>query len=233
VSTEPLVEMRGVHKSYGSGPTAVHALRGVDLVLRPGELVVLSGRSGAGKTTLLSLLAGFLAPDAGAIRVAGTDLVGVGAAESAGLRRETVGVIQQDLALLPMLTAAENVELPLRIVRADPGSRDERVLDLLERVGLAGHAHQRPDEMSGGQQQRVAIARALANKPALLLADEPTAQLDSETAARVMALLRELVEEEGLTVLVATHDPAVEATGDRVVHLQDGEVQDPVAQPVG
>ena len=233
MSTELLVEMRGVHKSYGSGPTAVHALRGVDLALQPGELVVLSGRSGAGKTTLLSLLAGFLSPDAGEIRVAGTDLVGAGAAESAALRRETVGVIQQDLALLPMLTAAENVEVPLRIVRAEPVRRDERVLDLLERVGLAGHAHQRPDEMSGGQQQRVAIARALANARALLLADEPTAQLDSETAARVMALLRELVEEQGLTVLVATHDPAVEATGDRVVHLQDGEVQDPVVQPVG
>jgi putative ABC transport system ATP-binding protein len=233
VSTEPLVEMRGVHKSYGSGPTAVHALRGVDLALQPGELVVLSGRSGAGKTTLLSLLAGFLSPDAGVIRVAGTDLAAAGAAESASLRRETVGVIQQDLALLPMLTAAENVEVPLRIVRAEPARRDARVLDLLDRVGLAGHAHQRPDEMSGGQQQRVAIARALANAPTLLLADEPTAQLDSETAARVMALLRELVEDQGLTVLVATHDPAVEATGDRVVHLQDGEVQDPVVQPVG
>lgn len=233
MSTEPLVEMRGAHKSYGSGRTAVHALRGVDLVLQPGELVVLSGRSGAGKTTLLSLLAGFLSPDAGEIRVAGTDLGTAGAAESAFLRRETVGVIQQDLALLPMLTAAENVEVPLRIVRAEPARRDARVLELLERVGLAGHAHQRPDEMSGGQQQRVAIARALANAPTLLLADEPTAQLDSETAARVMALLRELVEDQGLTVLVATHDPAVEATGDRVVHLQDGEVQDPVVQSVG
>ena len=233
MSTEPLVEMRGVHKSYGSGPTAVHALRGVDLVLQPGELVVLSGRSGAGKTTLLSLLAGFLSPDAGEIRVAGTDLVAAGAAESASLRRETVGVIQQDLALLPMLTAAENVEVPLRIVRAEPARRDARVLDLLGRVGLSGHAHQRPDEMSGGQQQRVAIARALANGPTLLLADEPTAQLDSETAARVMALLRELVEEQGLTVLVATHDPAVEATADRVVHLQDGAVQDPAGVPVG
>ena len=228
MSTEPLVEMRGVHKTYGAGATAVHALRGVDLEVAPGELVVLSGRSGAGKTTLLGLLAGFLSADEGTVRVAGTDLGTAGAAETARLRRETVGVIQQDLALLPMLTAAENVEVPLRIVRADPARRDARVDDLLERVGLAGHARQRPDEMSGGQQQRVAIARALANGPALLLADEPTAQLDSETAARVMDLLRELVEEQGLAVLVATHDPAVEAAGDRVVHLQDGQVHDPV-----
>ena len=225
MSIEPLVEVRGVHKSYGTGRTAVHALRGVDLELAPGELVVLSGRSGAGKTTLLGLLAGFLSADEGAVRVAGTDLVAADAAATAQLRRDTVGVIQQDLALLPMLTAAENVELPLRIVRADPARRDARVHELLERVGLASHAHQRPDEMSGGQQQRVAIARALANEPTLLLADEPTAQLDSETAARVMGLLRELVEEQGLTVLVATHDPAVEATGDRVVRLHDGEVQ--------
>ena len=225
MSTEPLVEVRGVHKSYGTGRTAVHALRGVDLELAPGELVVLSGRSGAGKTTLLGLLAGFLSADEGTVRVAGTDLVAADAAATAELRRETVGVIQQDLALLPMLTATENVELPLRIVRADPARRDDRVHELLERVGLASHAHQRPDEMSGGQQQRVAIARALANEPTLLLADEPTAQLDSETAARVMGLLRELVEEQGLTVLVATPDPAVEATGDRVVRLHDGEVQ--------
>ena len=227
MSTELLVEMHDVHKSYGTGTTAVHALRGVDLQLSAGELVVLSGRSGAGKTTLLSLLAGFLTPDSGRIRVAGTDLVAADASRTAALRRETVGVIQQDLALLPMLTAAENVEVPLRIVRADPARRDTRVLDLLERVGLAGHAHQRPDEMSGGQQQRVAVARALANGPVLLLADEPTAQLDSETAARVMGLVRELVEDEGLAVLVATHDPAVEAAGDRVVHLQDGTVQAP------
>ena len=225
MSTEPLVEVRGVHKSYGTGRTAVHALRGVDLELAPGELVVLSGRSGAGKTTLLGLLAGFLSADEGTVRVAGTDLVDADAAATAQLRRETVGVIQQDLALLPMLTATENVELPLRIVRADPARRDARVHELLERVGLASHTHQRPDEMSGGQQQRIAIARALANEPTLLLADEPTAQLDSETAARVMGLLRELVEEQGLTVLVATHDPAVEATGDRVVRLHDGEVQ--------
>ena len=225
MSTEPLVEVRGVHKSYGAGRTAVHALRGVNLELAPGELVVLSGRSGAGKTTLLGLLAGFLSADEGTVRVAGTDLVAADAAATAQLRRETVGVIQQDLALLPMLTATENVELPLRIVRADPAHRDARVHELLERVGLASHAHQRPDEMSGGQQQRVAIARALANEPTLLLADEPTAQLDSETAARVMGLLRELVEEQGLTVLVATHDPAVEAAGDRVVRLHDGEVQ--------
>ncbi|HEX4976996.1 MAG TPA: ABC transporter ATP-binding protein [Nocardioides sp.] len=233
MSTEPLVEMRGVHKSYGAGAAAVHALRGVDLELAPGELVVVSGRSGAGKSTLLGLLAGFLAADAGTVRVAGTDLGAADAAALATLRRGTIGVIQQDLALLPMLTAAENVEVPLRIVRADPSRRDARVLELLGRVGLAGHAHQRPDEMSGGQQQRVAIARALANGPLLLLADEPTAQLDSETAGRVMDLLRELVEEQGLTVLVATHDPVVEARGDRVLHLQDGQVQDPVEVSTG
>jgi putative ABC transport system ATP-binding protein len=144
--------------------------------------------------------------------------------ELTGLRREKLGVIYQDFALLPLLTAEENVGLPLRIARVDPKERDAVVAELLERVGLAGHSRQRPDELSGGQQQRVAIARALANRPRVLLADEPTGQLDSETGAAVMQLLRQLVTEEGATAIVATHDPSVEAVADTVVHLADGRL---------
>ena len=225
-SVDPAIGLSGVHKTYGAGRNAVHALRGVELTVPSGDLVALTGRSGAGKTTLLSLLAGFLPADEGAITVAGTDVTAAGDRELLALRRDTVGVIQQELALLPLLTAAENVGVPMRIARTDPDERERRVAHLLERVGLDGHANQRPDEMSGGQQQRVAIARALANQPQVLLADEPTAQLDSETGARVMELLGELVRSDGVTVLVATHDPMIEEMADAVAHLEDGVITD-------
>jgi putative ABC transport system ATP-binding protein len=218
------VLLRAVHKTYGEGPTAVHALRGVDLEVPEGRLVALTGRSGAGKTTLLHLVAGLRRADAGRILVAGTDVTGADDDALVRLRRDTVGVIHQDFALLPLLTAEENVGVPMRIARAVPRRRDERVSELLDRVGLAGHAQQRPDEMSGGQQQRVAIARALANEPRVLLADEPTAQLDSETGTRIMELLKAVVVEEGATALVATHDPLIEEMADAVWHLEDGVV---------
>ncbi|HEX6246305.1 MAG TPA: ABC transporter ATP-binding protein [Nocardioidaceae bacterium] len=218
------IRVEGVHKTYGHGPNAVHALRGVDLVVPAGGLVALTGRSGAGKSTLLSLVAGLKRADDGRILVAGTDVTAADDTELVALRRDVVGVIYQDFALLPLLTAEENVGVPLRIRRADPKDRDRRVAELLDRVGLTGHARQRPEEMSGGQQQRVAIARALANRPQVLLADEPTAQLDSETGVRIMELLGEVVRDEGVTALVATHDPLIEQLADSVWHLEDGVV---------
>ncbi|WP_244246838.1 ABC transporter ATP-binding protein [Nocardioides euryhalodurans] len=220
--SSPMIRIRDLHKSYHHGGGDVHALRGVDLDVAPGQLTVLTGRSGAGKSTLLSLVAGLRRADRGEIEVDGRSVTAADEGELVALRRTTVGVVYQDFALLPLLTAEENVGLPLRITRTDPAERDALVAELLDRVGLAAHAGQRPDEMSGGQQQRVAIARALAIRPTVLLADEPTAQLDSETGAQVMDLLRTLVAEQGTTAIVATHDPAVEGYADTVVHLDDG-----------
>ena len=222
--TSPMIHVRDVHKTYHHGGRDVHALRGVDLDVAPGRLVVLTGRSGAGKTTLLSVLAGLRRADRGVVEVDGRVVTDADEAALVELRRSTVGVVYQDFALLPLLTAEENVGLPLRITRTDPAERDAAVAELLERVGLAAHAGQRPDEMSGGQQQRVAIARALVTRPRVLLADEPTAQLDSETGGQVMELLRGLVTEQGTTALVATHDPAIEGFADLVVHLDDGRL---------
>ncbi|MGZ5399114.1 MAG: ABC transporter ATP-binding protein [Nocardioides sp.] len=219
-----MIRISDLHKTYHRGGGDVHALRGVELDVAAGQLVVLTGRSGAGKTTLLNLVAGLRRADRGSITVDGLAVTDAAEAELVELRRHTVGVIHQDFALLPLLTAEENVGLPLRISRTDPATRDATVAELLDRVGLASHARQRPDEMSGGQQQRVAIARALAIRPRVLLADEPTAQLDSETGAQVMDLLRHLVSDSGTTALVATHDPTVEPFADLVVHLDDGRL---------
>ncbi|HEX6148759.1 ABC transporter ATP-binding protein [Nocardioides sp.] len=217
-----MISLRGVHKTYRHGGADVHALRGADLEVPEGQMLALTGRSGSGKTTIMNLIAGLLSADSGTIEVDGLDVTAAAEPQLIGLRRDRLGVIYQDFALLPLLSAEENVGLPLRIARVDPKQRDAVVAELLERVGLAGHARQRPDELSGGQQQRVAIARALANRPRVLLADEPTGQLDSETGAAVMQLLRQLVSEQGATAIVATHDPSVEAVADAVVHLADG-----------
>ena len=219
-----LISVRDLHKTYRHGGADVHALRGVSLDVEAGQVVALTGRSGAGKSTLLNVVAGLLRPEQGSVEVAGLELTRARDSELVALRRDTVGVIYQEFALLPLLTAEENVGLPMRIRRQDTRERDEAVAELLDRVGLTAHARQRPEEMSGGQQQRVAIARALVNRPRVLLADEPTGQLDSETGAAVMALLRQLVEQEGTTAVVATHDPSVAGFADAVVHLDDGQV---------
>jgi putative ABC transport system ATP-binding protein len=224
--SEPMIAIRDLHKTYHRGGGDVHALRGLDLDVPPGRLVVLTGRSGAGKTTLLTLLAGLRRADRGTVTVDGQVVTGAREQELVELRRHRVAMIHQDLALLPLLTAEENVGLPLRITRTDPAARDAVVTEMLTAVGLAPHARQRPEEMSGGQQQRVAIARALAIRPRVLLADEPTAQLDSETGAQVMELLRGLVTEHGTTAVVTTHDPTVEQYADTVVHLADGRLTD-------
>jgi putative ABC transport system ATP-binding protein len=221
-SRPPMVRVEDIHRSYGTGAAAVHALRGVSFEIPHGELVALKGRSGSGKTTLLNLVGGLDTPDRGRIAIDGTDLAGLGETGLLELRRDRIGFVFQGFGLLPILTAAENVGVPLRLRKADPREREERVALLLDLVGLADHAAQRPGELSGGQQQRVAIARALANEPALLLADEPTGQLDAETGLAVMELLRAVVRSEGVTALVATHDAQLLGLADRVLELGDG-----------
>ncbi|MFE9728723.1 ABC transporter ATP-binding protein [Streptomyces sp. NPDC005794] len=223
-----MVRIEDLHRSYGTGAAAVHALRGVSFEIPRGELVALKGRSGSGKTTLLNLVGGLDAPDSGRITVGGTDLAGLGEDGLLELRRDRIGFIFQSFGLIPILTAAENVGVPLRLRRTDSQERDERVALLLALVGLGDHAQQRPGELSGGQQQRVAIARALANRPALLIADEPTGQLDAETGLAVMQLLRAVVRSEGVTVLVATHDPQLLGFADRVLELSDGHIVEQV-----
>ena len=194
-------------RTFGRGRTATRALRGVSFTVRPGQLVALRGRSGSGKTTLLNIVGGLDLPDGGRVRVGGRDVTAMAEHERMRLRRTSVAFVFQSFGLIPILSAAENVGVPLRIAGLAPGEREERVRLMLDLVGLGEHARQRPGELSGGQQQRVAIARALAGSPQVLLADEPTGQLDSETAKQIMRLLRAVVESEGVTALVATHDP--------------------------
>ncbi|MEU1350314.1 ABC transporter ATP-binding protein [Streptomyces sp. NPDC005795] len=224
VAERPMVRIEDLHRSHGSGAGAVHALRGVSFEVPRGELVALKGRSGSGKTTLLNLVGGLDTPDSGRITVDGTDLSSLGENGLLELRRDRIGFIFQSFGLIPILTAAENVGVPMRLRKADPREREERVSLLLSLVGLADHAAQRPGELSGGQQQRVAIARALANRPALLIADEPTGQLDAETGLAVMQLLRAVVRGEGVTALVATHDAQLLGLADRVLELRDGHI---------
>ncbi|MER6259895.1 MULTISPECIES: ABC transporter ATP-binding protein [Streptomyces] len=227
VLTETMVRVEDVHRSYGRGAAAVHALRGVSFEVPRGELVAVKGRSGSGKTTLLNIVGGLDTPDRGRVEVDGRQLGELGENELLRLRRDRIGFVFQSFGLIPILSAAENVGVPLRLRRAEPREREERVELLLSLVGLAGHASQRPGELSGGQQQRVAIARALANRPALLLADEPTGQLDAETGHAVMELLRAVVHSERVTALVATHDATLLDLADRVLELHDGEIAGP------
>jgi putative ABC transport system ATP-binding protein len=219
-----MVEVIDLHRSFGTGDTAVHALRGVSFTARRGELTALKGRSGSGKTTLLNLVGGLDRATGGTIRVDGRDLSELGEHGLLDLRRDRIGFVFQSFGLLPILTAAENVGVPMRLRRVPVAEREERVRELLALVGLADHAGQRPGELSGGQQQRVAIARALANRPALIIADEPTGQLDSDTGRSVMQLLRAVVRSEGVTALVATHDPNLMELADRVLDLRDGRI---------
>ncbi|MFF8769301.1 ABC transporter ATP-binding protein [Kitasatospora sp. NPDC015120] len=222
--TAPMVAVTDVHRSFGTGERAVHALRGVSFAIGRGELTALKGRSGSGKTTLLNLVGGLDSPTGGTITLDGTDLGGLDEEGRLALRRDRLGFVFQSFGLLPVLTAAENVGVPMRLRKVPAAQREERARTLLALVGLADHANQRPGELSGGQQQRVAIARALANEPDLIIADEPTGQLDSETGRSIMELLRAVVRSEGVTVLVATHDPNLMELADRVVELRDGRI---------
>jgi putative ABC transport system ATP-binding protein len=220
-----MVAVDEVTRTFGSGRAASAALRGVSFTVPAGQLVALCGRSGSGKTTLLNIVGGLDRPDSGQVRVADRDVTAMSDHERMALRRNSVAFIFQSFGLIPILSAAENVGVPLRIAGMPPKEREERVQLMLSIVGLAEHARQRPGELSGGQQQRVAIARALAGRPQVLLADEPTGQLDSETAKQIMRLLRTVVQSENVTALVATHDPNLISIADNVLELEDGKIK--------
>ena len=222
MSGAPVLRAEHLVRSYGTGPTRVLAVDDVGLELGAGELVVLRGPSGSGKTTLLNLLGALDAPDSGSVRLDDRELVGAAEDDLVELRRHGIGYIFQTFALVPVLSAVENVELPMRIAGVDGPERRARAAELLGVVGLADHAEQRPGELSGGQQQRLGIARALANEPRLLIADEPTGQLDSSNADAMMGLIARLVHERGVAAIVSTHDPRMAAYADRILEIRDG-----------
>jgi putative ABC transport system ATP-binding protein len=222
---DPVLIATGVSRTYTTGPVPVQAVRNVDLAVHPGTLVVVRGRSGSGKTTLLNMLGGLDQPDEGTVLVEGRDLSQMDEQALAETRRFKIGFIFQAFGLVPILTAAENVEIPLRLASSDPSARRDRARRLLEMVGLGDRAEHRPDELSGGEQQRVAIARALANGPRVLIADEPTGQLDSRTGQRIIDLIHELVTDTRLAAVLATHDPAPLAVAHQVVELEDGRIK--------
>lgn len=224
MSEQPLVVTESLGREYEDGGSVVHALRDVDLRIREGVLAVVHGRSGSGKTTLLNMIGGLDHPTHGRVWVDGDEISGKGEDELVELRRDRIGFVFQSFGLIPILSAAENIEVPLRLRKVDPAERGRRVSELLELVGLAGRAKHRPYELSGGEQQRVAICRALANRPRLLIADEPTAQLDSGNALTIMELVRDLVASEGVSAIVATHDPLLLDIADEIVELRDGRV---------
>ncbi|NLE96807.1 MAG: ABC transporter ATP-binding protein [Propionibacterium sp.] len=212
-------------RTFGSGEAEVQALVEADVAVRAGRLTVVHGPSGSGKTTLLNLLGGLDRPSGGRVVLDdGRVLSELPEDDVLEVRRTRIGYVFQSFGLVPVLSAAENVEVPLRLQKVAPAERDERVAAALERVGLAHHAGQRPYELSGGQQQRVGIARALVSEPDILIADEPTGQLDSDTAATVMELLVELTAEQGIAAVVSTHDPVFISLADATVQLLDGRV---------
>jgi ABC-type lipoprotein export system ATPase subunit len=220
----PIVEARGIEKTYTTGTVRVEALRGVDLVLRRGEMVAIMGPSGCGKTTLLNCLSGLDEIDAGEIVIEGTPLSELSDRRRTDYRARRMGFVFQFYNLMPVLSAVENVELPLLVAREAAGKARTRALEALDLVGLAGRAGHVPDELSGGERQRVTIARALVNDPAIVWADEPTGDLDSESAGEIVELMRRLNVERGLSFLVVTHDIAVGRKTDRIVRMLDGRV---------
>lgn len=219
-----VLRAEGLRRVFSSAAGDVVACDGIDLELRAGELVVVRGASGAGKTTLLNLLGTLDTPTSGRVLLGDVDTSGLSEAALAPLRRESLGFVFQSFGLIPVLSARENVELPLRIAGVEPAERAARTQEALELVGLAEHTEQRPAELSGGQQQRVGIARAIVSRPRILIADEPTGQLDSRTAATIMDLLGDLAHDQGLAAIVSTHDPLLVARADRVLEIHDGRL---------
>ncbi len=223
--SSPLLAAKGVRMSYQIGPRAIEVLRGIDLEVQAGEFIVLRGASGAGKSTLLHLLGGLDTPSAGEVHALGRHLSRLSGDDLARFRSAHVGFIFQAYHLLPELDALENVALPARLARTPLAQATERAKGLLERVGLGHRLDHRPSELSGGEQQRVAIARALVNQPTLLLADEPTGNLDSHTGGEILKLLAEIHRETNITLLIATHDDRLATLAPRCLRLVDGEIQ--------
>ena len=223
--TTPVVELRAVHKTYRLGQHVIPALQGVDLVVQRGELLALTGPSGSGKSTILNLAGLIDTPDSGEIVLDGQPVTALGEIPRTLLRRELLGFVFQSFNLVPVMTVAENVDFPLFIQGVSADERRERVAAQLTAVGLQEHAQHRPDALSGGQRQRVAIARALIKRPRLVIADEPTASLDSHTADQVLDLMRERCHAEGAAFVIATHDSRLTQRCDRVLALLDGRLQ--------
>jgi putative ABC transport system ATP-binding protein len=221
-----IVEARGVTKTYGSGETCVEAVRGVDLQVKKGEFLAIMGRSGSGKSTLLSILGGIETPSTGKVLLEGVDLASLRDDARTMMRRRRIGFVFQLFNLVPILTALENVSLPLELDGVSTHTARERASAMLDVVNLSARKNHMPGMMSGGEQQRVAVARALVIGPAIVLADEPTGNLDSANGERLMTLFRRLVDEEQQTLVMVTHDSAVADQADRVVHLRDGLVMD-------
>lgn len=224
MSEQAVLRCEGLTRTYGHGATEVRAPVDAELEVHAGELVILRGPSGSGKTTLLNLLGGLDVPTSGTVWLGDRKVSGASERDLAEMRRHEIGYIFQTFALLSALSAAENVELPMRMIGMPAAERAERVAELLAVVGLADHAQQRPNELSGGQQQRLGIARALANSPRLIIADEPTGQLDSLNAEAMMSLIASLVHERGVAAVVSTHDPRMAAHADRTLEIHDGRL---------
>ncbi|ADP82371.1 ABC transporter ATP-binding protein [Pseudofrankia inefficax] len=229
LASAPVVELRGVSRIYGRRLTEVRALDDVDVAFSAGSWTAVMGPSGSGKSTLLHCAAGLEKVTGGQVVLSGQDITGASDAELTELRRRTVGFVFQSFNLIGSLTAEQNVAMPLRLAGQRPGRRVVR--EALAAVGLADRARHRPRELSGGQQQRVAIARAMVTRPAVLFADEPTGALDSRSARGLLDLLRSMVDDEGQTIVMVTHDPAAAATADRVLFLRDGRLVDRLERP--
>ncbi|MGD2040878.1 MAG: ABC transporter ATP-binding protein [Anaerolineae bacterium] len=225
-ATAPIVRTEALERVYRVGTRQVHALQGVNLQVEAGQFVALRGRSGSGKTTLLNCIGGLDRPTAGQVWLEGQALRQLPERKQVQLRRQRIGFVFQSFALLPSYSAAENVDLMLRLAGIRRRERRQRVLQVLTLVGLQKWANHRPFELSGGQQQRLAVARALSTQPALILADEPTGELDSVTGQQILELLRKIVDQEGTTVLMATHDLTVDLFSDVIYHLEDGRIVD-------
>ncbi|MCX7923768.1 MAG: ABC transporter ATP-binding protein [Clostridia bacterium] len=220
----PIISTEGINRQFQSGRETVYALRDINISINSGTLTVLKGRSGSGKTTLLNLLGALDKPSTGKIYLDGRDIACINETSRDELRRQQMGFVFQAVALISLMSAYENVEFGLRVAGYSTKARKERAEECLSFVGLQKRMHHRPHELSGGEQQRVAIARAIAHKPRIIFADEPTAELDTHMGLQVMKVFRDLVEKEGLTIVMTSHDPNIMELADRVIALQDGQV---------